>query len=96
VANKSKNSKRQSYANADDTDTDDFLPPVIELGGYPGKRLPKLIKDVAKNSGQHFNTSEDDLRIHRSQFEYKQKRRIFLAFMKTQAQQMLQLQRRKL
>ena len=94
AANKAETSKHQSYANAYDADTYDFLPLVMELGGCPGKGLAKFIRDVATKAGQHFNTSEQEPRIHRSQFAYKWKCRIVLAFMKTQAQQMLQLQRR--
>jgi len=60
----------------------------------PWTGLAKLIEDVAKESGQHFKASADEPRTHRSQFAYKRKRRMVLAFMKTQAQQMLQLQRR--
>jgi len=66
----------------------------MELGGCPGKALAQIIKDVAKKAGQHFNTSEGEPRIHRSQFRYKWKHRIVLALVKTQAQKMLQLQRR--
>jgi len=65
-----------------------------ELGGCPDKGLAKFIRDEAKKAGQLFNISEEEPRIHRSQFAYKWKCRIVLAFMKTQAQQMLQLQRR--
>mmetsp|Transcript_14792 Transcript_14792/g.16842 ORF Transcript_14792/g.16842 Transcript_14792/m.16842 type:complete len:99 (+) Transcript_14792:1390-1686(+) len=74
---------------------------VITGGSHNGRLvdgvvlvLAKFIRDVAKKAGQHFNTSEEEPRIHRSQFAYKWKCRIVLAFMKTQAQQMLQLQRR--
>jgi len=93
AANKAETSKRLSYSSAYNVDTYDFLPLVMELGGCPGKGLAKFIRDVAKKSGQRFNTSEEEPRIHRSQFAYKWKCRIVLAFMKTQAQ-MLQLQRR--
>jgi len=89
------NARKQSgYAHAYDVDTYEFLPMVMELGGCPDKGLAKFIRDFAKKAGQHFNTSEEEPRIHRSQFAYKWKCRIVLAFMKTQAQQMLQLQRR--
>ena len=94
AANKAEASKHQSYANAYDADTYDFLLLVMELGGCPGKGLSKFIRDVATKAGQHFNTSEQEPRLHRSQFAHKWKCRIVLAFMKTQAQQMLQLQRR--
>jgi len=94
AANKAENNKHQLYANAYDGDTYDFLPLVMEIGGCSGKGLAKFIKDVVKIAGQHFNTSEDEPRIHRSQFAYQWKRRIVLAIMKAQAQQMFQLQRR--
>ena len=94
AATRAEESKRQSYQNAYNAETFDFLPLVMELGGCPGKGLARFIKDVAKRAGQHFNTPDQEPRIHRSQFAYKWKCRIVLAFMKTQAQQMLQLQRR--
>ena len=86
--------KRGPYVNQHDADTYDFLPLAMELGGCPSRGLAKFIKDVAKKAGQHFNTSDGEPRMHRSQFAFKWKCRIVLALMKTQAQHMLQLQRR--
>mmetsp|Transcript_28451 Transcript_28451/g.34733 ORF Transcript_28451/g.34733 Transcript_28451/m.34733 type:complete len:87 (+) Transcript_28451:476-736(+) len=66
----------------------------MELGGCQGKGLKFFIKDVEKKARQYFNTSEDEPRIYRSQLAYNWNCRIVLAFLKPQAQQVLQLQRR--
>jgi len=85
AAIKAKNSKHQSHATAYDADAYDFC---------RAKDLQKSSKMFRKKAGKPFNKSEGKPRIHRSQFAYKWKRRVVLAFKKTQAQQMLQLRRR--
>mmetsp|Transcript_14899 Transcript_14899/g.19235 ORF Transcript_14899/g.19235 Transcript_14899/m.19235 type:complete len:119 (+) Transcript_14899:535-891(+) len=92
---KGENSKRRSYANAYDADTYDILPLVMKPEGCSGERTCKIHQRCCeKKIGQHFNTSEDEPRIHLSQFAHKRTCSIVLAFLKTQAQHVLQLQRR--
>jgi len=45
-----------------------FLASLFSLGGFPSEGLEKFIKDVAKEVAQHLITSEEEPRIHRSQF----------------------------
>ena len=65
----------------------------MELDGSPGKVFAKFTKQVANKASYHYNEFDEEPRIYRSQFAHKWKCRIVLAFMKTQAQVMLNLQR---
>jgi len=68
----------------------------MELGRCAGQEndLQNISAKVANKAGTHVNKLNNESRTIRSEFAYKLKCGISMAFMKPQAQQVLQLQRR--
>jgi len=86
--------KKVRYADAYDSSEYNFAPIAMEIGGRPSSEFVQFMKLVASQAGVNLNCDGDEPRMHRSQFAFKWRCRIVLAFKKTLVQEMLQVQQK--
>jgi len=68
-----------------------FAQIAMEIGGRPSSEFVKFMKLVASQAGVNLNCDGDEPRMHRSQFAFKWRCRIVLAFKKTLVQEMFRV-----